>query len=158
MNITLPQVEHLIRELGPQTPDISEIIQDDEHCWSLCWDDKLWLAMEFKPEPDRLLICTVLGSPDELRRPAIHAAMLGTNALFAAHGSLRIALNYPEEELLLLKEHAPPQWSVQALSSDISRFVAHANALIQEIQRDVYSSADLSSEHLTQQKFLPSLA
>ena len=158
MSITLPQIEQLIRELGPSTPEISEIVRDDEHCWSLCWDDQLWLAMEFKTEPERLLICAVLGSPDELRRPAIHAAMLGTNALFAAHGSLRIALNYPEEELLLLKEHRPSFWSVPALSSDISRFVAHANALIPEIRRDAHEVNEFPPDHLRQQKYYPSLA
>lgn len=158
MTITLSALEQLIRELGPQTPDISEIIQDDDRCWSLCWDDKLWLAMEFKAEPERLLICAVLGSPDELRRPAIHAAMLGTNALFAAHGSLRIALNYPEEELLLLKEHRPEHWSVQTLKTDISRFVAHATALIGEIQRDPCLISDFSLDQFNQKIFLPSLA
>lgn len=141
MSADLSQIEQMVQELGPVIPQISRILQEERGHWSLCWNDQFWIAMDFHPQRECLLLCAVLGSPDEQQRPYVHAAMLATNALYSGTSSLRIGLNHPDEDLLLFGEHAPSYWTLEHMRGEVVSFAGHAMALAQAIAEPAGSAS-----------------
>ena len=129
MSTTLALVERMMGELGPITPQISQIVQEAEGNWSIHWDEMFWIAVEFNPERAGLLLWTTLGRPDDDYLVPIYESMLVTNAMYAGIGSLRIALSRPGEDLLLFGEYMTSCCVADELRTDISSFAAHALSL-----------------------------
>lgn len=155
---TLSQVEQMMHELGPITPQISQIIQEAEGHWSIHWDEVIWISVEFNPERPGLLLWTALGRPDADCITSIYEAMLVTNSLYAGIGSLRIALSQPGEDLLLFGEHIASYAVIKQLRGDISSFAAHALALAEVVSNPVGANKRILKSKSTAENILHSLA
>ena len=140
VTVMLSQIEQMMHELGPITPQISQIVQEADDQWSLNWDGIFWISIEFNPERSGLLFWTTLGKPVEDQILSIYETMLVTNSLYAGIGSLRIALSHPGEDLLLFGEHVISHGITRNLRSDISSFAAHALSLAEVVSNPVSAS------------------
>jgi hypothetical protein len=92
---TLTHVQGLIQLLGPASPWIESLIQEESDSWTLQSSEGLDIAMYFSPEPSRIFLTALLGHPEQAHQHAIYTTMLSVNLLHAENHSLRVALTGP---------------------------------------------------------------
>ena len=132
MSTTLTHVQGLMQSLGPASPWIESLIQEESDSWTLQSSEGLYIAMHFSPEPSRIFLTALLGRPDASQQNEIYTTMLSVNLLHAEDNSLRIALAGPNGDLMLISE-APPPETIDSLQHFIWHFHQHANHLMEEI-------------------------
>lgn len=138
----LLRLQQLMQELGPAVPVIEWLIQESENSWSIGVSNEQEIGISFCASPDRLLLTSIIGSPEAPDRLAAYTTMLCSNLLYAEEKSLRIALTGPEGDLILLSEIVPVDWTVSELSRALSRFSETTNNFIEGF--------DLSTEDLVE--------
>ena len=130
MSTTLAYLQSQMQALGPATEWIEALIQDDDQSWSVQISASIDIGVSFAPSPDRLILSSSLGKPDESDRESVYGAMLCSNLLYADQSSLRVALTGPEGELMLISEIIPTDWTLSDISEALSRFSETAQSFI----------------------------
>lgn len=132
MSTTLTHVQGLMQSLGPASPWIESLIQEESDSWTLQSDEGLHIAMHFSSESSRIFLTALLGCPEQAHQQAIYATMLSVNLLHAEENSLRVSLTGPNGDLMLISE-APPPETIDGLQYFIWNFHQHASRLMEEI-------------------------
>lgn len=132
MSTTLTHVQGLMHSLGPASPWIESLIQEESDSWALESNEGLHIAVQFNPEPSRIFLTALLGRPEPSHQQAIYTTMLSLNLLHAEDHAIRIALTGPNGELMLISE-APPPDAINGLQQVIWNFHQRASRLIEEI-------------------------
>ncbi len=132
MSTTLTHVQGLMQSLGPASPWIESLIQEESDSWTLESGEGLHIAMHFNPEPSRIFLTALLGCPEQSHQNAIYMTMLSLNLLNAEDHSLRVALTGPNGDLMLISE-VPPPGTIDELQQIIWHFHQHAIRLMEEI-------------------------
>ena len=129
----LSDLQHLIRQLGPSLPEISTIIEEDLDEWQIIFDSGLSLQISWQETPARVLLCCVIGKPDESQREKIFARLLTMNLLLQGVANLKLALSSPEDDVIVIGEIESTALTLEILQAEISdylRFAAHFSELI----------------------------
>lgn len=132
MSATLSHVQNLMQSLGPASPWIDSLIQEESDSWTLQSSEGLHIAAHFSSEPPRIFLTALLGRPEQSHQQAIYTTMLSVNLLNAEDHSLRVALTGPNGDLMLISE-APPPETIDGLQNFIWNFHQHASRLMEEI-------------------------
>jgi hypothetical protein len=139
----LSDLQHLIRQLGPSLPEISTIIEEDLDSWQIIFETDLALQISWQETPARVLLCCAIGQPVNSQREKIFARLLNLNLLLQGVANLKLALNSPEDEVILIGEIEPNALTLEMLSTEISdylRFAAHFSELM--------NKADIETEQV----------
>lgn len=121
-------VQLIMKEIGPQTPDIDAVVQHGEDSWALQLDDTSILFIEYATEPDRLVLSTELGMPIPERRLEVCQLMLSYNLLWEENAGLTMALGGPEGGATLLCEWRSTEPELQKFQEELRRFSQVAQA------------------------------
>lgn len=132
LSITLSHVQDLMQSLGPATPWIESLIQEESDSWALQSSEGLHIAMHFSSESVRIFLTALLGHPEPSHQQMIYTMMLSVNLLHAEEDSLRVALTGPNGDLMLISEASPPE-TIDDLQHFIWNFHQHASRLMEEI-------------------------
>lgn len=130
MSTTLVHLQSQMQALGPATEWIEALIQDDDQSWSVQTSAGIDIGVSFAPSPDRLILSSSLGRPDESDRESVYGTMLCSNLIYADQSSLRVALTGPEGELMLISEASPIDWTLSDISEALSSFSDTAQSFI----------------------------
>jgi hypothetical protein len=150
----LSDLQYLIRQLGPSLPEISTIIEEDLDSWQINFDTGLSLQISWQETPARVLLCCAIGKPDESQREKIFARLLNMNLLLQGVANLKLALNSPEDDVILIGELESTSLKLEMLQAEIAeylRFAARFSKLINEPDVDS-EKVDLS--HMTNSELL----
>jgi len=144
---TLKHLQDQMQTLGPATEWIEALIQDDDQSWSLQTSAGIDIGVSFVPSPDRLILSSSLGRPDESDRESVYGAMLCSNLLYADQSSLRVALTGPEGELILISEVIPTEWTLSDISDALSCFSETAQSFIDGLSLSIDDVLEKSPDY-----------
>jgi hypothetical protein len=129
----LSNLQHLIRQLGPCLPEISTITEEDVDSWQINFDAGLSLQISWQETPARVLLCCAIGQPLESQREKIFARLLNMNLLLQGVANVKLALNSPEDDVIVIGEIESNALTLEILQEEIAdylRFAAHFSELI----------------------------
>lgn len=129
----LSVLQHLIRQLGPCLPEISTITEEDVDSWQINFDAGLSLQISWQETPARVLLCCAIGQPLESQREKIFARLLNMNLLLQGVANVKLALNSPEDDVIVIGEIESNALTLEILQEEIAdylRFAAHFSELI----------------------------
>lgn len=72
LSFGLSDLQYLIQQLGPMTPEIVTIVQQDERRWQVELDGGVLVQLRWEASPPGLLIGPVLDSPEDGISPIEH--------------------------------------------------------------------------------------
>lgn len=102
MSISLEQAQLLLEELGPQTAEIDAVLQQDDKSWLLVFGDETSIVIEWATNPERLVLSTGLGRPAEGAHLTVYETLLSYNLLWQDTGGVRMAIDGPQGEVILI--------------------------------------------------------
>jgi hypothetical protein len=117
MSISLDLAQMLLQELGPQTPEIDAILQEDEKSWLLVFADEKSVYVEWAANPERLVLSTGLGKPVEGSELQVYETLLSYNLLWQDTGGVRMAIDGPQGEIMLIYDLFDDQLSLSELQT-----------------------------------------
>ena len=132
----LSDLQHLIRQLGPSIPDISMIVEEESSSWQIIFEPGLSLQISWQETPARVLLCCVIGKPEESRREKIFARLLNMNLLLQGVANLKLALSSPEDDVMLIGELEMNSMSLEMLQEEITEYLRYA-ARFSELMNEV---------------------
>ena len=102
-------ISQRLTEIGPETRNLSVIVQDDESTWTLAFEDEITVLvlLEWADQPRRLVLSADIGKPPARRAAEVHAAALSYNMLWRETGGARIGMGGEEGDLLLIRDIDP---------------------------------------------------
>ena len=121
---SLEQIQALLAELGPASPDIAAVIQNGVAEWAIAFDEETVLSVEFDPRQQKLLLSINLGSPSADRRLGIYETLLTYGYLWRDTGGVYMALGGPGGEVYQMFE-------LNAHDADIATLGNVARQLVQ---------------------------
>ena len=102
MSISLELAQMLMQELGPQITEIDAVLQQDDTCWVLVLADETSITVEWAANPERLVLSSGLGRPVQGAELAVYETLLSYNLLWQDTGGVRMAIDGPQGEVLLI--------------------------------------------------------
>ncbi len=126
MNFGLSDMQYLMHQLGPATPEILTITQQDIDSWLVEFDEGVSIDLSWQDAPARILICCSLGQAEESLRQNVYASLLSANLLLTGVASVKLALSQPEDEVMLIGEYEPGEASLGNLQKNIVEFLHYA--------------------------------
>ncbi len=117
MSISLDLAQMLLQELGPQTPEIDAVLQEDEKSWLLVFADEQSVYVEWANNPDRLVLSTGLGRPPEGNELPVYETLLSYNLLWQDTGGVRMAIDGPQGDIMLIYDLFDDQLSLAELQT-----------------------------------------
>lgn len=118
----LTDLQYLMAQLGPASPDIQFIVQHDDE-WQIALDDGRSLHVSWQPQRRSAVLSCGLGRVMSDERENIYALLLHANLLLSPESGARLALSRPDEEIMLIGEDVTDAPSVQALQHQIITFL-----------------------------------
>lgn len=140
MAVSLDMAQMLMQELGPQTPEIDAVLQQDEKSWLLVFSDEQSIYVEWANNPERLVLSTGLGKPVEGCQLQVYETLLSYNLLWQNTGGVRMAIDGPNGEVLLIYDLFDDQLSLSELQTVVLNISS-----IAEIWRDYVKKDNLAS-------------
>jgi hypothetical protein len=115
-------------EVGPETENLSVIVQDDDATWTLAFENEVTVLVlvEWADEPARLVLSADIGTPPEGRAAQVHKTALSYNTLWRDTGGARIGMGGEEGDLLLVRELDPESVQGSDLAGVLEQFAAVA--------------------------------
>ncbi len=153
----LSDLQYLMHQLGPAMPEILTIIQHESDRWELAFDEEVTVEVGWQEKPPRTLLSCAIGEvPENLCEP-VYARLLIANSLPSERLSLRFALDFPDERVLLLGELVEDHASLDTLRSDLASFVQCAVAMASFIAESAAAVQGVSFEARPEDDMLPRL-
>lgn len=126
MNFGLSDMQYLMHQLGPATPEIVSITQQDIDNWLVEFDEEVSIDLSWQDAPPRILMCCSLGQPEETDRETVYASLLAANLLLTGVASVKLALSQPENDVMLIGEYEPGDGSLTSLQKNLVEFLHYA--------------------------------
>ena len=150
----LSELQHLIRQLGPTLPEISTIIEDDFDIWQITFDSGLSLQISWQEMPARVLLCCAIGKPSESQREKVFARLLNMNLLLQGVANLKLALNSPEDDVILIGELESTSLKLEMLQAEIVEYPRFAARFYELINEPDIDSEKVDLSHMTNSELL----
>lgn len=122
----MSDLQYLMHQLGPATPEIITIIQDDIDSWQIEFDEGVSLQVGWQPLPPRVLMSCAIGRATDAARERVYASLLNANLLLTGMASVKLALSQPEDDVMLIGEYELASASMAGLQSSLSEFLNFA--------------------------------
>lgn len=116
----------LMHQLGPATPEIVTITQQESDNWLLEFDEDISIDLSWQDSPARIMMCCAIGQPEAINRENVYASLLGANLLLTGVASVKLALSQPEDDVMLVGEYEPGDASLSHLQKNIVEFLHYA--------------------------------
>lgn len=148
MSISLDLAQMLLQELGPQTPEIDAVLQEDEKSWLLVFSDEQSVYVEWANNPDRLVLSAALGKPVEGNELQVYETLLSYNLLWQDTGGVRMAIDGPQGDVMLIYDLFDDQLSLAELQTVALNITSIAAIWRDYVRKDNSASAlpPISSE------------
>ena len=101
---------------------VEAVVELREATWLVHLETGGECVVEWAQHPTRLVLTTALGEPSEAARPKVHSAALTFNLLWGELGSMRLAKDDEDENLLLIND--------VFLEDESNRHIVLANELL----------------------------
>ena len=125
----IEQLSELFSELGPQTPEIDAISQDEATpTWAVALVDGAPIEAALDEDRGVLALSTTLGRPAEEHRVAVYEALLMFNSLRAQTGGVVMSLAEPAGDAELGYDLAVAELTPAVLQTVLLNFAAKAQA------------------------------
>lgn len=131
--LTLPDLQHLVHQLGPATPEITTVVQEAIDCWSVEFDEGVAMQLAWNARSGRVLMQCALGPPDEGAREALYAVLLNANLQLAGVADVKLALGDAAQDVMLIGEFDLEEASVDGLRQRLSEFLGFARKFSQMV-------------------------
>ncbi len=131
--MTLSDLQHLVHQLGPATPEITTIVQEAIDCWSVTFDEDVALQLGWNARSGRILMQCALGQPEEGAREALYAVLLNANLQLTGVADVKLALGDAEEDVMLIGEFDLEEVTVEGLRQRLSEFLNFAGKFSQMV-------------------------
>lgn len=154
MTNQLSDLQYLIRQLGPSLPEISTIIEEDLDSWQINFDTGLSLQISWQENPARVLLCCAIGKPVEGQREKIFARLLNMNLLLQGVANLKLALNSPEDDVILIGELESTSLKLEMLQAEIAEYLRFAARFSELINEPDVDSEKVDLSHMTNSELL----
>ena len=122
MATTIEQIQQLMQELGPATPEIDAVVQTEEPSWAIQFADESIIVIEPAEEPARLVMSAELGAAPEAGERKLYEALLSYNLLWRDNGGVKIGLAGPKGSLILNWELCLEGLTLMDLQAAMARF------------------------------------
>jgi len=121
-------ISQRLGEIGPETENLSVIVQDDESTWTLAFesDVTVLVLVEWAEDPSRLVLSADIGTPPAGRAAQVHKTALSYNTLWRDTGGARIGMGGEEGDLLLVRELSRESVSAGEFARILEQFAAVA--------------------------------
>lgn len=119
----LSNLQYLMHQLGPATPEIVAIIQDHIDSWQVEFDEGVSLQLSWQEKPPRVVMSCSLGSPEDRVREQVYASLLNANLLLTGMADVKIALSHPDNDVMLIGEYELGTASLAALQDSLAEFL-----------------------------------
>ncbi len=121
--MNLSDLQYLMHQLGPATPEITTIIQESIDCWMVEFDEGVSLQLAWDERFHRVRMECAIGQPDESAREAIYASLLNANLQLTGIADIKLALSDNDEEVMLIGEYDIGDASLTALRKQLAEFL-----------------------------------
>ena len=154
MAYQLSDFQHLIRQLGPSLPEILTITEEDLDSWQIIFEPGLSLQISWQETPARVLLCCSLGKPEESQREKVFARLLNMNLLLQGVANLKLALNSPEDDVILIGEFESTSLKLEMLQAEIVEYLRFAARFSELINEPDIDSEKVDLSHMTNSELL----
>ncbi|MCM0045695.1 MAG: type III secretion system chaperone [Burkholderiaceae bacterium] len=131
--MTLPDLQYLVHQLGPATPQITTVIQEAIDSWMIEFDDGVSMQIAWDARSSRVLMKCAIGQPDEGTRESVYASLLGANLLLTGVADIKLALGETDDDVMLIGEYELMEATVDGLQHRLSEFLGYAGKFAQLI-------------------------
>ena len=108
MNIPTPTppdtILWLLQDIGPQSPDIVSVVQDDTNAWAITFQDESLVQLHWHENPGRLELTAAVSELPPLAPREVLEGLLMFNLLSPHNGGARMALSAPDRTLHLMRD------------------------------------------------------
>jgi hypothetical protein len=104
MTASLKQIQLLMNEVGPSTPYIDVVMQNNEDTWAIGLANESIITLEWVDDPSRLILSAKIGCPDAEKQVEAYRMLLIYNRLWRENGGVTTALSGEENNVTLLYE------------------------------------------------------
>lgn len=121
--VQLSDLQYLMGQLGPASPDIHLIVQQSDDRWQVEFEGGLSLHASWQAQRSCVIFSCGLGCPATVEREPVYALLLNANLVLTGISGARLALSQPDEEVLLIGEYTMSHPSVESLQQHLSEFL-----------------------------------
>jgi hypothetical protein len=147
--LRLSDLQYLMHQLGPATPEIVTIVQDDIDSWQVEFDEGVSLHFGWQETPPRLLLSCAIGQPLDDAREQVYASLLNANLLLTGVANVKLALSQPDGDVMLIGEYDIASFSMDSLQSSVSDFLCLAAKYSTMVAEAFAESPPIEADHLS---------
>ena len=125
MAFGLSELQYLMHQLGPASPEIVTILQEDIDSWQIAFDDDVSMRIDWHEEHARVVMSCAIGRADADAREPVYAALLEANLQLTGVASVKLALG-PDDDVMLIGEFDPDDATIDALRDKVVEFLEFA--------------------------------
>jgi hypothetical protein len=141
MSISLELTQMLMQELGPQTPEIDAVLQQDDSNWVLVFEDETSIVIEWADTPARLVLTSSLGRANEDAQLGIYETLLSYNLLWQETGGVRMAIDGPQGEVMMIYDLFDDHLTVADLQTVVLNLTSIAGIWRDYVRKDPRNSS-----------------
>lgn len=127
----LSDLQCLIHQLGPATPEIVAIVQECIDSWMIEFDEGVTMQIAWDERSGRTLMRCAIGKPEDSMREAVYRSLLNANLLLTSVADVRLALGDADDDVILIGEYDIGDESVDGLRNCLSQFLSFAEKFSQ---------------------------
>lgn len=131
--MNLSDLQYLMHQLGPATPEITTIVQEAVDSWMVEFDEGVSLQITWEERSKRVLMKCAIGQPDPISREKIYASLLSANLLLTGVADIKLALSDVDADVMLIGEYDIIETSVDRLRQPLADFLGMAGQFSQMI-------------------------
>lgn len=95
----LEQIQLLMNEIGPNTPEIEAIVQKDDAIWSIGFENHTIVTIEYRTETPGLILTASIGQPAPEKQIEVYQTLLAYNSLWKKQKGLVVTVIGEESNL-----------------------------------------------------------
>lgn len=120
---TLEYVQRLMTELGPLVDQIGLIQQSGDDLWLVVFDEQTAVQIECDETGNKLVFSMIVGPVEGDNRQEIYESLLSYNLLYHDTAGMRLALEGPQGNVVLLVDLCHLDLQVSTLAAFLEVFV-----------------------------------
>lgn len=132
----LSDLQYLMHQLGPATPEITTILQEAIDSWIIVFDEGVSMQIAWDDRTARVRMTCAIGRPDDGEREAIYAALLNANLLLSGVADVRLALSDDDDDVILIGEYGLVEATIDSLRQRLSEYLDHAEKFARMVTSD----------------------
>ena len=131
--LTLSDLQFLVHQLGPATPEITAIIQEAIDSWQVEFDEGISMQIAWEARSGHVLMQCALGQPAQDSREDVYALLLSANRLLTGVADVKLALGDADDNVMLIGEYDFEEATVDSQRDRLSEFLGFAARFSQMI-------------------------